>query len=266
MSLKIATLLTLSVFANSVFAHEYWLEPEKFFLSPGEQTSVRLFVGDGLIKDREERPFQKDKTPMFSIYTQNGQKDLLGTLTEGVFPIYQFSGDSPGNYFLAMERNWSYITLEPDKFDDYLREDGMEYIVAEREKFGESKKQGRERYGRFVKGLLQVGDKRDDIYKKKLGFKLELIPNDNPYSKKVGDTVSFQVLFNGKPLANVTVFADNRESQTQKMVTDKHGKFSFVLGKSGLWLARLVYMQRCKTDCGEADWESFWSAYTFGVK
>ncbi len=99
-------------------------------------------------------------------------------------PIYEFSADKSGNYLLAMERNWSYITLEPQKFEDYLVEDGMEYISKEREKLGETDKQGRERYSRYIKTLLQVGDKRTDVYKKKLGMKLEIMPLENPYSKK----------------------------------------------------------------------------------
>lgn len=262
----IALLLLISLNLVPAFAHEYWFEPESFFLAPKEKTTVRLFVGDGLINDREERPFQHNKTPMFSVFSRAGKRDLISRLKDGALPIYQFSGDAAGNYLLAMERNWTYITLEADKFDEYLRADGMEYIMAEREKLGESKNVGRERYSRFIKGLLQVGDKRDDTFKKKIGLKLELIPLENPYSKKIGDTISFQILFDGRPLTGRTVFADNRGSETQKMVTDKEGKFSFKLGKSGLWLARLVFMQRCKTDCGEADWESFWGAYSFGVK
>lgn len=260
-----ASLFFISFAISSTFAHEYWLEPEKFFLTPKEKTIVRLFVGDGLVNDREERPFQKNKTDIFSVYSRSNKIDLLGNLTDGALPVYEFSGDAAGNYLLAMERNWSHITLEADKFDDYLRTDGMEYIIAERAKLGESKKQARERYSRFIKGLLLVGDKRDDTYKKKIGLKLELMPLENPYAKKVGDKIAFQVLFDGKPLAGRTVFADNRMSKTQKMITDKNGKISFVLASSGLWLARLVFMQRCKAECGEADWESYWGAFSFGV-
>lgn len=104
---------------------------------------------------------------------------------------------------------------------------------------------------------MRVGDKQDSTYGKRLGLKLELIPLSNPYKAKVGNTIAFRVLTDGKPLANRTVFADNRESETQKMVTDQDGKFSFKVGKNGLWLARMVVMERCKTDCGEADWNSY---------
>ena len=54
--------------------------------------------------------------------------DLKTSLVEGATPIYKFSA-APGNYLLAMERNWSYIKIESQKFEDYLREDGIEYIT-----------------------------------------------------------------------------------------------------------------------------------------
>ncbi|MEO8072769.1 MAG: DUF4198 domain-containing protein [Acidobacteriota bacterium] len=253
------------LFCVNNFAHEYWFEPETFFPALNQKTAVHLYVGDGLIKDREERVYQAEKTDLFQLFSTSKILDLKLNLTEEQMPIYNFSAEKTGNYLLVMKRNWSYIKLEPQKFEDYLREDGMEYIIAEREKLGEREKEGRERYSRYIKSLLQVGDKRDNTYKKKLGMKLEIMPLENPYSKKIGDKSNFQILFNGKPLVGKTVFADNRESETQKMTTDKDGKFSMKIEKKGLWLVRLVYMQRCKIDCSEADWESFWGAFSFGA-
>ncbi len=255
--------ILISLFSAAAFAHEYWFEPEKFILAPNEKTAVHLYVGDGLIKDREERAFQLEKTPVFNLLSAGKTLDLKLALADGAMPIYSFSADRAGNYLLAMERNWSYIKIESKKFEDYLREDGMEYIIGEREKLGWQNKEGRERYSRFLKSLLQVGGKRDDTYKRLLGQKLEITPLENPYSKKVGDNLKFQILFDGKPLANRVVFADNRTSATQKMTTDKKGTISMKIDKSGLWLVRLVNMRRCASDCGEADWESFWAALSF---
>lgn len=268
MKLKIvftfAFVLTLSM---SVFAHEYWFEPETFFPAPNAQTVVHLYVGDGLTKDREERPFQLAKTEMFQIFSAADTLNLKTSLKDEALPIYNFSADKAGNYLLAMERNWSYIKLEPQQFEDYLREDGMEYIAAERAKAGETGKEGRERYSRFIKSLVQVGDKRDETYKKQVGLKLEITPLENPYSKRVGNSLKFQVTFDGKPLAERTIFADNRlNKESLRMTTDKNGKISVKLNQSGLWLVRLVTMRRCAADCGEADWESFWGAFSFGVK
>jgi uncharacterized GH25 family protein len=253
------------LFSINTFAHEYWFEPEKFTLAPNEKTVVHLYVGDGLVKDKEERQFQLAKTTMFQVFSIDKTLNLKTSLVEGATPIYNFSADRAGNFLLAMERNWSYIKLDAQKFEDYLREDGMQYIIAEREKLGERQKEGRERYNRFLKTLLQVGERRDATYKKQLGLRLEITPLENPYAKRVGDQLKLQISFDGKPLANRVVFAGNRNSPTQKMTTDKNGKVTLKIAQSGLWLVRLVNMQRCAADCGEADWESFWSAITFGV-
>ena len=180
MKTKILSVIIFAfLFSMNAFAHEYWFEPETFFSARGDKTAVHLYVGDGLVKDREERVYQSEKTPMFQLFSTYKTWDLKTSLTEGQMPIYNFSAEKVGNYLLAMERNWSYITLESNKFEDYLREDGMEYIIAERAKLGENQKEGRERYSRFIKSLLQVGDKRDDTYKKLIRLKLEIMPLEN---------------------------------------------------------------------------------------
>lgn len=252
--------------AATALAHEYWLEPETFFPAVNQKTVVHLYVGDGLVKDRAERPFQLAKTEAFQLLSASDSRDLKTSVSDGALPVYNFSADRAGNYLLAMNRDWSFIKLAPQQFEDYLREDGMEYIIAERKRLNESKKEGRERYARFIKSLLQVGDLRDETFKRLVGSKLEIVPLENPYSKKVGDSLNLQILFEGKPLLGRTVFANNRNSKPQKMTTDGEGKFAMKIDHSGLWLVRLVFMQRCASDCKDADWESFWSAFTFGVK
>ena len=258
-------ILLLSV---SAFAHEYWFEPDKFFLAPKESTAVHLFVGEALNHD-EERVYQLPKTTTFQLLSLGNSLDLKNTVKDEAVPMYNFSAEKAGNYLFALERNWSYIKLGAKEFEEYLSEDGMEYIIAEREKRGERQKEGRERYSRFIKTLLQVGDKHDAAFKKNAGLKLEIVPLENPYSKKIGDNLKFQILFDGKPLKDKTVFANNKDGadiSNQKLKTDRKGKISVKLDRQGIWLVRLVVMQRCKTDCAEADWESFWGAFSFGMK
>jgi uncharacterized GH25 family protein len=251
----------------NISAHEYWFEPESFFLQPKEKTAIHLYVGDGLTKDREERQFQAAKTVMFQLFSASATTDLKAAAKDGDLPVYYFAPERAGNYLLAMERNWSFIKIEAAKFEDYLREDAMEYIIAERDKRNERNKEGRERYSRFLKSLLQVGERQDDVYKKTLGLKLEIVLLENPYAKKVGDRLRFRVLFDGKPLAGHAVFASNRQSEKQKVITDKSGEAAMTINQKGLWLIHLVTMRRCAAvDCGEADWESFWGALSFGAK
>ena len=267
--MRIATAIILILLASlSAFAHEYWFETDNFFLKVNERADIRLFLGEALRKP-EERPYQAAKTALFEMHSTAGKFDMRPLAEDEATPFLKFSSDRQGTYLLTLERNWSYLKLDAAKFDEYLREDGMEYIIDERKRLGESAKEGSERYSRYIKTLIQVGENRTGTAKTRVGSKIEIVPLDNPYTRKPGDNLRFQVYFDGVPLADKTIFADNRDGDvfsTQKLKTDKNGKIIVKLDRKGLWLIRLVYMQRCTKNCNEADWESFWAALSFGLK
>lgn len=268
MKRSLVTILLLMLLSANALAHEYWLEPATFFLPRGKSIPIRMYLGEGL-KVEEERPFQASKTSIFKMFSADGPFDFAGQSRDGLSPILNFSSERPGTFMLAMDRGWSYVTLDAEKFEDYLREDGIEYIIDERQKLSERKKEGKERYSRYLKSLLLVGDKKDKTFGSRTGLKLEILPLENPYAKRVGDSLSFQVLFDGKPLANRTVFADNRDGETlakRKFTTDKNGSVTVKLERKGVWMVRLVHMRRCEKNCEGADWESFWGSLTFGVR
>ncbi len=263
----LAIVIAVAATAN-IFAHGYWFEADNFSVKLNEKTGIRLFIGEALKKE-EERPYQASKTVAFQMFSTAGSFDMRSMAEDGTMPLLNFSADRSGTFLLSMERNWSYIKLEANKFEDYLREDGMDYIIAERRRLGESKKEGRERYSRFIKMLFQVGGSRSDAAMTLVGSKLEIVPLENPYSKKVGDNLKLRIYFGGFPLTENVVFADNSDGDkysTQKLTTDKDGKVVVKLDRKGVWLVRLVFMQRCEKNCGEADWESFWGALSFAVK
>ena len=265
---KIAAVLLTFLFAANSFAHEYWLESSNFWLKSRERTDIRLFVGDAL-KEPEERPYQAGKTDAFDMITRDGTFDMRSITENDAKPVMTYASDQEGTVLFSMTRNWSYIKLEAAKFEDYLREDAMEYVIADRKKRGESEKEGRERYSRYLKTLVQIGDDKNAVPKARIGTKIEIVPLENPYTKKVGGDLKLQAWFNGRPLALKTIFADNRDGtdiKTQNVITDEQGRFTIKLDRKGLWLIRTVHMQRCEKNCVDADWESFWAALTFGVK
>ena len=45
-------------------------------------------------------------------------------------------------------------------------------------------------------------------------------------------------------------------------VSDAHGRINVVMDRQGVWLVRMVHMTRCE-GCDDADWQSFWSSYSF---
>jgi uncharacterized GH25 family protein len=261
------TLFIIVFFVNeTVSAHDYWLEPAKFRLSDGENVVVRLHVGDHFSSEKE-RPFSKKATTKFQLLSKNGNRDLISDSEDGKMPLVEVKLQA-GTHLIILDRAWSMITLESDKFNSYLKDEGLDSILEQRRKDGKDKEPGRERYSRCLKCVLQAGDKGDDTFKKVVGQKLEIIPEMNPATLKLGDTLPVQILFEGKPLIGTQISAFHRADDKLTTVTGRtndEGKVSLKLENSGPWLVRLVHMRRC-TDSTDADWESFWAALSISVK
>jgi uncharacterized GH25 family protein len=255
------------LFSTAAHGHDYWLEPDSFFPAPDSNVAVHLHVGDKFVSE-EERPFQKKPTLRFQLIAGKETVDLAALGQEDKTPVARAAVKVTGTYLVAMERDVQRIKLDAEKFNKYLAEEGLEAILEQRRKAGEDKSAGKERYTRYLKCLLQAGDARTETWKRELGQKLEIIPEANPYDLKADAKWTIHVVFDGKPLANAKVSVHRRskdETTTQTATTSKEGQATFLLEGEGAYLVRLVHMRRCTGD-DEADWESFWSALTFGMK
>ncbi len=248
---------------SSAQGHDYWMQPDSFFLTKGESSAVHLFVGDHFVS-QSERPFQEKMTVKFQFVGGSASVDLKPASKDGQRPVGVITAERSGSHLVAMERGWSQIELEAAKFNNYLKHEGLGQILEQRRKAGEDNSAGRERYRRYLKALVQVGSKPDAAYKRRLGHRLEIVPQQDPSDGNL-KRVAVSILFDGKPLANAHVAALSRSGKdvkTREARTDKDGQVQFELDRPGTWIFRLVHMQRCKKQ-SEIDWESFWAAYSF---
>ncbi len=261
---KTITLSLAFLVFSAAFAHEYILIAYKYFLQRGDKLEVHLFVADGFNVEME-RPLQKGITTNFALITEKGTSDLLTAGTEGQLPIVEKEVDFGGLGLLHMERDFAFITLENEKFKNYLKEDYIENILID----AVNKTEQKERYSRFIKALVQSAPiPFDSLYKKRIGQKFELILLQNPYELKPGSKLQVQVLFEGKPLAGKMITARNRTgnkpalSQTSR--TDGKGICSFTLTREGDWFVHATHMLASPKEAG-TDWDSFWASYSFGL-
>ncbi|HVF49802.1 MAG TPA: DUF4198 domain-containing protein [Pyrinomonadaceae bacterium] len=268
-TLTLAALLVLLCTARAL-THDYWLEPQAFFVRAGVgRAVVRMHVGMNL-KSEAERPLQKDRTVKFQLFSGAETQDLLASAQDNRTPVADVRLARSGTYLFALERKAATIKLDAPKFKEYLLEEGLESIIAERERARESASEGRERYTRYLKTLVQAGSRRDDTYRREVGQRLEIIPQENPYNLQRAQSLGVRVMFEGRPLAGVRVFAQSRNAGKDGILTattDADGRASFKLQNAGIWAIRLIHMRRCAgADCADIDWESFWSSYTFGMR
>ncbi|WP_238803850.1 DUF4198 domain-containing protein [Emticicia aquatica] len=258
---KVSIILALLVVSLITFAHEFWLEPQKFLLSIGEKINFRVFVGENFTG--EEVDFSKFEVAKFSIYSSKGEESIKGKLTEqNLSDFLKF--DAEGNHLIAFNNTNKHIELEADKFNEYLKDDGLDNVLLFRKTNKQLKKRGTEEYQRCVKTLLQVENVHDETYRINTGMKLEIIPEQNPYLSD--KSLTFKVLFDNKPLKNALVVVWQKgieKSNKRNFRSDADGKITFVFEPKGIWMVSAVNMVP-HSNPKEADWQSYWGSYTFG--
>ncbi len=262
--LLVTTIVVL--FFQGLFAHEFWLGLTRYRVNPGTEVSLTFFVGEDFHGD----PWAKRKERLASIkqHTAVGINDLTKLATEDDTLPVALKVEQAGTHLFAMESNNSFIELEGEKFTEYLKEDGIDNILQLRQNKGESNKGARELYRRCAKTLLQVGNKPDDTPLKVLGQALEIVPLKNPYALKKNETLTVQILFEGKPLPNAVVRtwqkAPDQETAKARLRSDAEGKASFVPAAAGEWMVSLVHMLP-NADKSKADYQSYWATLVFAV-
>lgn len=260
--------LTLLLVGAPARAHDYWLEFSPLTPAVGAELALSLWVGEDFAVI-EQKGMQLERTLSLRDLTAGGEEDLRALATEGAAPIVKFPLRGAGGHLIALERTPARVQLRALKFNRYLKHEGLLKVFAERKRSGERLVKARERYTRYLKAFVQVGDVVDGQSTRVLGQRLELVPARELATVKPGEKLGVQVRFEGAPLAGVMVEAFVRDAagkpQGQKQFSDAQGRVEFTLAARGAWLVRTVHMQRC-VGCEDADWESFWTAYTFAVK
>lgn len=246
-------------------AHEFWLQPQKFKFDVGEKMMVDFLVGEGF--EGEFWDLSRHKVEHLEMHNRFGNVDLLQQVrtTQGKNLEYTFG--SVGTHLLSMQSNAAYIELDAEKFNAYLEEDGLNYIIERRKAKGTQDQGSREFYTRYAKLLVQSGDRTDDTYKKQVGFILEIIPGQNPYDLHVGDHLECKVIYQKEPAAHTLVkvwsHIDNR-TFLQNIYTENDGTIKFPISNAGRWMVSTVVMTEARRP--DADWESMWASLVFAIE
>lgn len=259
----LACALTLLI-APIASAHDLWIEPSSFRPAVGDRISVALRVGQHLQGEPVPRiPVLIDR---FIVKDKGGERPVIGR--DGMDPAGFVSVNEAGLQWIGYQSKAYPMTIEAHKFEDYLKEEGLEWVIAERRKKGQSAAPGRERFYRCAKSLLDgPGAKTTATVDQPLGFTLELVPRRNPYALRIGDALPLSLSFRGKPIANVLVVAMSKDNPKKAMRarTDARGRVALRLPHGGFWLIKAVHMEAARSASG-VDWESWWASMTFDLR
>lgn len=244
-------------------AHDFWMEANPFYTEIGKTVEFSIFVGNEFVGD--SLPNIPNWYSEFTRFVDDRRVPIDGEL--GSDPAGHFKPEQNGTHLIGYQSDWTNVTIDPDTFLKYLKMEGLDHAIKYRETHKLTREPGREDYIRHVKTLMQTGTNFDkDDYAKTLGYELEIIPLSNPYKHKLNDTISFQVVYQGKPAPELLLiaFSKNNPLKTQDIRTSKEGKASIKLDDIGPWLVKAVKIIQVKED--DADWQSHWASITFEIR
>ena len=252
--------------ARPVQGHVFWLEPSSYQVEVGHRVSLsfREGHGEGHPLGRNERRLER-----FEVHGPGGMRAVPGA--NGIHPAGILPPPEPGLYLAGYLNTPAPHRLPAERFERYLVEEGLERISELRRQRGDSGKAGNERFYRCAKSLFQVGGTGEgDVWRRELGFPLELIPETDPTRWGKAESLTLRILFRGEPLAGALIVAvarDGREGETGRQIrlrSDREGRVRLPTSSPGRWLVRTVHMAEAPTESG-VDWESWWASLTFAV-
>ena len=254
--------LAMGLGARGAQGHEFWVEPSTFSLESGKLLGIRLCVGDGFEGWSLAR--NAERVELFAAAGPAGQQPVVGL--DGADPAGVARFPAPGGYVIAYRSNRAFTEMPAAKFEEYLRDKGLENVLALRDKRGERLKSVREAYSRHSKALIRVGNRDDSVVDRRMGLRLELIAEADRSPGAVKNLRSFQLLHDGMPLTGALVKATRPGTADEDLLarTDVDGRASFRLSAPGMWRIAAVHMIKAPANVA-ADWESLWASLTFEV-
>ena len=256
--------------ASFIIAHDFWLQPTEYWISPDAITSITLQVGHGPFRQRSPIPARRITrfeaiAPRGAVVDLRERLRLGGATEDGDFQLR-----NPGTHVLVLQTDDRAQTHLPSiRFNDYLKVEGLTPALEQRARLHRMDADGSERYSRSAKSLVQVGPAgggSQGQVTKPVGLPLEIVPEASPYDEPRSATLPIRVIYAGHPLAGATVKLTNLKNDASPFevhLTDRDGRASFMMPSSGPWLLNVIWTKALPLS-EETDFETVFSSLSFG--
>lgn len=241
-------------------AHEFWVQPDEFWLAPSATLSLTLQIGDGV--SRQRSPIPPHRITRFEAIGPTG---AALDIRSGGARLRE-----PGTYVVALETdNQAHSRQSALRFNEYIQGEGLTPALQFRMRTHQMHVDGFERYSRVAKSIVQVGDPHRLAHTRvsePLGLKLEIVPQVSPYAQPRPARLPVRILYDGRPLAGalVKLMDLGRDlSSPLESLSDAGGVATFTMPGRGQWLLSVVWTKRL-VDAPDADYETTFASLTFG--
>ncbi|HXG71565.1 MAG TPA: DUF4198 domain-containing protein [Gemmatimonadaceae bacterium] len=258
------------VTSSSVAAHDLFFRARHYLVAPGEDAWVDVYTGTF---SKSENAVKRDRPVVLELVTPSAREPVpRERWDDSTDPtsVVRITTGAPGTYLLAAYLKPRLLSLPADKFNAYLKDEGLDDILALRKVNNRMAEPSKERYQKFIKTLIQVGDAHTAHASTVLGYDAEIVPEQNPSALKPGNSLTVRCIVKGRPWANRVIFAGGRVGRSdrrippQRLTTDAEGRATVRLTTAGVWYVKFVSMLEIEGD-EDANYESRWSTISFAV-
>ena len=263
----IVTLVTALLFAVlssfSVKAHDAWIETAASHEDGINQAHIEFSIGHSHDKQPWGPPIEHISS-FFSIGTDGVQSHLSSY--RGFTPrnggILDFPND--GYYVLALSTFHRPHKLPAEKFNAYVKEEGVTPIAYDRLRRGKNDQPGRENYSRFFKSIARIGSPSGagGHVTKPVGFQLEIVPDANPFHASVCEPFPLTVLYKGQPASGATIHVNplDKKSAAYTVKTNREGQAMLPALPMSNWYAHVVWASTTPFKNSDADYTTAFSS------
>jgi uncharacterized GH25 family protein len=272
MKKRLWIVVIIATVAAAAEAHDFWLAANPWHARPGATVSVTANVGDRFPKPTSLTA--PDRIASVALVGPEGKTTLAPSFSpqEQSLAFDVRLPERPATYIVVLTIEPRFIEIKSADFTSYLTHEGLDRVVEERRRLGETETPGREQYSRYSKVLIAAGEGASEHVTKPVGLPAELVPLRDPTLMRRGDSLALQLLADEKPVTGALVGAIYASSTGApddwplKARTDSQGRVEFKLDQPGPWLIRSVHMVRRRgSGHGKYDWESFWASLSFDL-
>jgi uncharacterized GH25 family protein len=256
---------SLILFCMLSYAEELWMKPTKFLYKVGENLVVNFRLGDNFFGLAWN--FETPQIVGVELHQKNVKKDLKSKVTKDPKINLSTPLELEGTYVLTLQTSEELVETQAKAFNEYLDDYALDDANYSRKKNNETDKNGTEIVTRYSKLIVQSGEKLDNTFRKEIGFPVEILPEENPYSLKVGSPVHFKILYNKKPLFGVRVKVwnlYNNKVSVQNIFAQQDGVIETHITNNGSWMVSFAKMIPSKES--RADWQTLRASLVFGIK